>query len=208
MAGHQPLIAETLDKEHWTMVRSGPVDLPFGKPIPPSIRGFMWAVELQLLNQKAHDLLEAGVSGGCLEIGSYAGLSACALGQPGPLTCVDTFTDVWGPSENERYTRHEFDANMKLMGIEPEVYEMNSAEALPLLAREVRKFRLIFIDAGHSYKEAHRDMLLSLPLLSEGGVLAIDDGDMNDVLRAAVDCGLRGERAPTGKLLFARPKEA
>src|SRR5208282_142278 len=164
-----------------------------------------WGAELVHLNRAAHELLERGVPGGVLEVGSYCGLSACALGQPGPLTCVDTFTDSWGPTEAERYTRPEFDANMRMMGLSPRVLEMDSKVALPMLAQEGAKFRLILIDGGHSYKEAHPDLMNAKVLLSEGGIIIVDDANVGDVLRATMDAGLRGVMALQGKLFFCSP---
>jgi hypothetical protein len=198
---------EFLDVDRFTFIREAPVQLPFGKPIPTSIRGFMWAPELIHLNQIAHTLLEQGVPGGVLEVGSYCGLSACALAQPGPLTCIDTFGDSWGPNKADRYTRDEFDANMKLMDLHPRVLEMDSREALPKLQAEDKKFRLILIDGGHSYMEAHPDFMEAKPLLSPGGLFAIDDWNCNDVLRAAIDAGLQGIGQPISKLFFAQPRE-
>ncbi len=197
---------ESLDPTHWTMTRSEPVELPHGKPIPTSIRGFMWAVELIALNNAAYILQERGVPGGCLEIGSYAGLSACALAQPGPLTCIDTFTDVWGPSESERYTRPEFDLNMAGMGLSPRVFEMNSHEALPLLAEEQARFRLIHIDGDHSYKGAFWDISNALPMLSPGGIVAVDDSGIGAVRAAAEDAGIVfATDDPMVKLRFGVP---
>jgi predicted O-methyltransferase YrrM len=200
-------MTETQDLEHWTFTRDAPVELPFGRPIPVGIRGFMWSHELVHLNLTAETLRRKGVPGGVLEVGSYCGLSASALGQPGPLTCVDTFTDSWGPTENERYTRPEFDANMRLMGLSPRVLEMDSKEALPLLRSEGERFRLILIDGGHSYKEAHPDLVNAIPLLAPGGVIVVDDANVPDVLQAAYDAGLEGTLARDRKLLFAIPKE-
>lgn len=221
---------EALDIMNWTITRSQPVILPHGKPIPPSIRGFMWAAELMELNRVAWLLKEQGVPGAVLEIGSYCGLSAAALAQPGPLVCIDTFTDAWGPSEAERYTRPEFDANMELMGlakydwrtfpsgkqergamIEPLVLECPSASALEWLRlcppHPSRRFRLILVDAGHSYKEAHRDIMDAEPLLSPGGVMVMDDADVADVSHAVLDSPFQGVSSPVGKLLFCMRKE-
>jgi len=198
---------ETLDKEHWTMTRTEEVVLPHGKPIPTSIRGFMWAQELVELNRVAWLLKEQGIPGDVLEVGSYCGLSACALGQPGPLTCIDTFADSWGPTEAERYTRPEFDANMKLMGLEPLVLECRSEPALEWLRKTPRRFRLILVDGGHSYKEAHPDIMGAEPVISPGGVLALDDGNEGDVRRALEDSPFKAVSSPFGKLLFAMRKE-
>ena len=196
---------ETSDLAHWTMARDEPVVLPHGKPIPTTVRGFMWARELIHLNVVAYDLRERGVPGGVLEVGSYCGLSACALAQPGPLTCVDTFRDAWKPEDRHAYTRPEFDANMKLMGLRPRVIERNSREALPMLRDRGEKFRLILIDAGHAYLEAKTDIQNAVPLLSPGGALVIDDWTQDEVKRAALDSALTIALPKGGKLAFAMP---
>jgi methyltransferase family protein len=241
-------MTESADTARWTIQRDHPVELPHGKPIPSSVRGFMWEGELIHLNKTAYELRELGVKGSVLEIGSYCGLSACALAQPGPLVCIDTFTDSWGPTENERYTRPEFDRNMEMMGlakwdwivhpqehgpdgklfpaysiqsdkqpeipnaivekgamVQPLVLECDSKSALEWLRKTPRRFRLILVDGGHSYKEAYADIVGSIPLLSPGGIMVIDDRDVPDVHRAAMDSGLYLASPKNGKLLFACP---
>lgn len=173
-----------IDRALDTIVREEPVDLP--KPIPPAIRGWMWEWELRYLYGLAVRLGAKGIEGDLLEVGSYKGLSASALGQAGKLTCVDTF----GGGEDLRPydSRDDFDKAMETMGLSPEVIPGRSQDVLPTLLG--RKFRLIFIDGSHEYENVKVDIFNAWKLLSPGGALVCDDViGFSDVLRACQESG-------------------
>jgi len=130
-------------------------------------------------------------AGPILEIGSWMGKSSCILAgacaQASPesrVFCVDPF-DMKGPFVQEWYHRlfihrdaggtySEFLRHADRLGFRRWAVPVpaRSEAILPFLKPG---FRMVFIDAGHTYSEVRRDAGLSLPLLSPGGVLALHD---------------------------------
>lgn len=131
-----------------------------------------------------------------LEIGSWYGASALSWGQGlalhndarGSITCVDGWVPFFDRSlhQDEVYVAMEqalgSDAayNIFLHNIStlPETIERNhfrgsSDKVLPLLREG--GFDVVFIDADHTYAPVKRDILLSMPLIREGGVICGDD---------------------------------
>jgi predicted O-methyltransferase YrrM len=172
---------EYINRDAGSIVRTGPID-GFPKPIPPGIHGWMWSWELRWLYVRA---LNEALPGTLLEIGSYKGLSASALGQAGPLTCIDTFQG--GHEMPEGDSRAEFDRNMRLMGLKPRVLVGDSAKMLEELLHEKAYFRLIFVDGSHQYDGVRSDLELSWALLSRGGTLVADDYFGHAGVKTAVD---------------------
>ncbi len=152
---------------NYAFTRTEPVPLP--KPIPTSIRGYMWPQELLWLYEQAQ---QNGVPGDLLEVGSYCGLSAAALAQAGKLTCVDTFVgDDGAMPAND--SLGEFQSNMKMMGLCPIVYPGRSEAVLPTLPPE--SYRLVLVDGGHELAQVKADLDAAWPLLVPGGLLVVDD---------------------------------
>lgn len=156
------------------ILRDATIPLPF--PIPPSVMGWMFAQEVAWIAGAAYGRKLLGVEGQCLEVGSYEGLSTCALAQSGPVVCVDTWrggTDRM-PDADSFPT---FQANLEAVGLWSNVTPIrgSSNDVLPRLAAEGRKFRLILIDADHSYEATKADIANAWPLLSPGGMLIVDD---------------------------------
>ena len=177
---------EWIDMPNQRITRLDPIPLP--RPIPPSVEGWLWAAEVEWLYQTAQRLKAEGVEGDLLEVGSYRGLSAAALAQAGRLTCVDTFKG--GEDLPNADSRPLFDAAMRTMGLSPRVIVGRSQTVLPKLARKTHlKFRMVFIDGSHEYSAALADIRNGWKLLSEGGVLALDDYQFTDVGRAAQRSG-------------------
>lgn len=177
---------ERIDRANHTIVRDFNIELP--RKIPPTVKGWMWSYELKWLYWAATELEAQGVPGDLLEVGSYKGLSASALGQAGHLVCVDTFQG--GEDLPEHNSRHEFDEGMDLMDLHPEVRQGPSASILPELFREGRQFRLIFIDGSHEYSNVVQDLDNAWKLLSPHGALVADDYvGFPDVKRACDEFG-------------------
>lgn len=131
-----------------------------------------------------------------LEIGSWVGASALSWGQgletynnsKGTITCID----AWKPFFNREthkdnvYVEMEqalstetayqlFNHNISTMdeGIVCQHLRGQSDSILPLLKENT--FDIIFIDADHSYTPVKRDILNSLKLVKDGGIICGDD---------------------------------
>ena len=104
-----------------------------------------------------------------LELGSCCGLSAAAMGISSSNVNVYTV-------EGDEYRFNiakEYINKWKLNNINPICSDFNSV--LDRFANSEKKFDLIFIDGDHSYKSTIKYFNKALQLLSENGVIVIDD---------------------------------
>jgi predicted O-methyltransferase YrrM len=131
-----------------------------------------------------------------LEIGSWVGASALSWAQglelynkaQGTITCVD----AWKPFFNRDTHKDDVYVNMEqALGTETayQIFNHNigtipdsiisqhlrgqSNHILPLLKPE--SFSIVFIDADHAYTPVKKDILNSLNLVKEGGIICGDD---------------------------------
>jgi hypothetical protein len=131
-----------------------------------------------------------------LEIGSWLGASALSFAQglkeynnsEGYITCVD----AWLPFFDEEKNNDDVHKNMQALLGSDIAYNIfnhniatiaksitcqhlrgNSENILPMLKKE--QFDIIFIDADHTYEPVKRDILNSIPLLKDGGIICGDD---------------------------------
>lgn len=169
------------------------------RPVPDSVEGWTSARELEYLWGLAVDLEKRGVQGELLEIGSYKGRSACALGQAGELDCVDTFCGgdaaaAVGCLTERPFGIEDFLKNVKEMGVSPKAYVGKSEDLLGLWAKEgTRRYRLIFVDGSHDYEDVKKDLRLAWELLSRGGALVADDFvGFPGVFQACIEAGFLG----------------
>ena len=135
-------------------------------------------------------LATGSAEGDILEIGTWMGKSTCILAgaciERAPNTkvlCIDPF-DLSGAGGQAEYhkrllpgktdTLQVFLSNARKLGFRDWVMPIvaRSEVALPLLTMQAR---LVFIDGNHDLRSIQRDVQLSLPLIAEGGVLAIHD---------------------------------
>lgn len=204
-------MAEIIAAREWTdlpnkrITRLDPIPLPH--PIPPEVEGWLFSYEVKWLYETAIRLKAENVTGDLLEIGSYKGLSTSALAQAGRLTCVDTFKG--GEDLPTIDTLSIFLDNLTKMGISPRVIVGRSQTVLPKLARKTSlKWRLILVDGSHLYENALADIRNGWRMLSEGGVLAVDDDNEPSVHRATQASKLSFQSACGGiKLVYAiKPK--
>lgn len=137
------------------------------------VRGWMTEDERQFLKRLAFGKR-------VLELGSYEGLSTISMAQTARhITAVDTFDGRATASQAD--TLQTFVKNLDATGLLRKVHirQGTTAEVLPMLAEEGEKYDLIFIDADHSYEAVTQDIVLSMPLLATGGVMAFHDYDQN-----------------------------
>lgn len=131
-----------------------------------------------------------------LEIGSWYGASALSWGQglkehngaQGTITCVDGWVPFFDRSlhKDDVYVAMEqslgsdaayniFLHNIKTLPSTLRCQHLRgqSDHILPLL--KPGSFDVVFIDADHTYEPVKKDILLSMPLVKEGGVICGDD---------------------------------
>jgi len=132
-----------------------------------------------------------------LEIGSWYGASALSWAQgldvhnggQGSLTCIDAwapFFDMDAHAEADYANDMEaalgtdcayniFLHNMKSVPETISCQHMRgqSSHLLPQLRRDY--FHVVFIDADHTYEPVRKDILESLPLVCDGGIICGDD---------------------------------
>jgi len=137
------------------------------------------------------ELATSHSEGHVLEIGTWMGKSACifsgACEQHAPQTrvfCIDPFTMLGSEPQMSYHRRllgrravgtfYQFQSNARRLEFEKWVVPITTTSELaipPLPA----SFRMAFVDGGHSYEEARRDVELVLPKLLVGGTVALHD---------------------------------
>jgi ubiquinone/menaquinone biosynthesis C-methylase UbiE len=107
-----------------------------------------------------------------LEIGTFEGRTAVwfldnvLTGKNCKLTCIDP-----DPTEN---MVHNFKPHKDRVS----VYRFFSEQILPGMLAEDRRFDLIYIDGDHNAKGVLQDIVMSWRLLKDGGILLMDDYEM------------------------------
>lgn len=125
------------------------------------------------------------------EVGSWRGRTTRALADntSGTVVAVDTWDDRaigdydwWREKESPDMYRQkdwlwrEFERAMGEMFSKKVLpMRMTSVEAARLLALNMMRFDMIFIDAGHEYEDVFSDIVAWKPLLREGGIFCGHD---------------------------------
>jgi predicted O-methyltransferase YrrM len=169
-------------------------ELADGFLLTERIEGWSYRQDLALLYQLAAQVPGEGV---VVEIGSYEGMSTIALakgvegGDDGPVHTVDPHTGdrqalEWG-GVDEILSEQDFRRNISEAGVEDKVtsYTMTSNALAEQWTGE--PIRLLFIDGWHSYDAVADDIRNWVPLLTDRGVVVIDDYYNYDEVRSAVD---------------------
>ena len=118
-----------------------------------------------------------GPTNRCLEIGAFEGRTTITLANKFDVVdVIDPWKDYWDiPDASEAYNRfkhntQEFD-NIN-------IYREKSEDVLPLLLLSFPiggLYDLIYIDGNHTAEAVYNDIEMSCKLLTEDGVIIIDD---------------------------------
>lgn len=150
-----------------------------------TIGGWLFAGEHEFL----WELACRQTHGDVIEIGTWMGKSACILAgackdhAPGTqVVCVDTFC-MTGTPEQEAYHKRLVAAGGTFYQFLNNAQTHNFIDAVvPVAALSSRAlavvrgpFRMAFVDGAHDRENCSRDVELCLPLLTQGGVIAVHD---------------------------------
>lgn len=147
-----------------------------------TIPGWMHELDLRIFGDILSAQLDAGIDGDILEIGSYHGKSAIALGYG---LCADeslTVCDLFGLTPDGVPTEGIDDyAGLTIEAFErqyarfharsPIIHTCPSSE----LALDGQEFRFVHIDGGHAYGVVRDDITLVDQHVLPGDVVALDD---------------------------------
>jgi hypothetical protein len=130
---------------------------------------------------------KAGIRGDLLEIGVYQGRSSVLLGyllEPGETFVACDIFEAMPPDESNRLeqtlwyggvTRQLFEDTYRRYHVEPPtIVAVPSVELQRHLGGEPR-FRMIHVDASHTYDNVRADLATARALLIDGGIVALDD---------------------------------
>jgi hypothetical protein len=150
------------------------------------VRGWLLREDAWLLEALDAAQRRAGVAGDILEIGTYYGASAIALGYllaaDEELVVCDLFglapdMDPMAPTVRlygATSFRADFERNYARYHDRPPVIHECASAALDPVALG-RRFRIVHIDGSHTYEATRADILLAKQLLVPGGAIVIDD---------------------------------
>jgi hypothetical protein len=147
---------------------------PFVKPPPPP-QGWHFPHDVGGWLTEAEGRALAALAGGrrVLEVGSYLGRSTVCLARTAAsVDAVDPFDGRATPEP--RPCRGRFAENLRRHGVAERVtaHVGTFADVAPHLEPG---YDLVFVDADHRYESVRADVALALPLLRDGGVLALHD---------------------------------
>ena len=111
----------------------------------------------------------SGMAGSMLEFGVYRGRSAALIGRylaPGERLVLVDIADYL-----DRKAIEDFKSATDFLLTPTE----NFKAVYPEYRRRARSFRFIHIDASHAYRATFNELQMADKLLSEGGIIALDD---------------------------------
>ena len=159
--------------------------------------------ELQLLFEQAKK-----AKGGCIvEIGSYFGISTIALAHG---TRMGAKRRVYAVDPQKRGSFREFGKNVNAAGVEATVFAVRDSSKNAASGWK-EKISLLFIDGGHTYKNAKTDILEWSRHLEKNGTIVVHDvsfGLYRNVGRAAreeiMESGKFSRFSKLGSMLIAK----
>lgn len=117
-----------------------------------------------------------------LEIGSFEGQSTCwcldniLTGQNNKITCIDTWADgIEHRDLDMQNVEKTFLSNIAERKNDVEILKGNSRDCLLSIQNRKNYYNFIYVDGGHTLKDAITDAILSFELLAPGGLMAFDD---------------------------------
>lgn len=148
-----------------------------------AVPGWMHTLDLELFDRLLAEQLCANVTGDILEIGSYFGKSAIALGyglrgQENLVVCDLFGRQVEGvPTEGidayDGLTVSDFESQYRRFhSRQPVIHAVPSTE---LDLGDEQLFRFIHIDGGHAYAVVSHDITLAVQHAKQGTLVALDD---------------------------------
>lgn len=130
------------------------------------------------------------IKGDIIEIGSWQGKSTIYLAEGakqsknGAVYAIDHFKGNPGSASGYKINKDDlsdlkdsFLANIKKAGVSDTVklLDINSREAAGILKNQKIEARLLFIDGNHSYEGIKNDFDNYFDLVSDGGIIILDD---------------------------------
>jgi len=140
---------------------------------------YHWEGELRMLNRLADGVHEGVI----VAIGSYRGQMDCALALHAhvPVYCIDP-RDAPGTHYGD-VDRPYWMLNVLALGVAEKVRPINLSSHLASKVLD-SPIGLLFIDGDHSFDSVYSDLQDWLPHMLEGGLVALHDSNMADVIRA------------------------
>ena len=128
------------------------------------------------LSARPTHTMEIGLSfgGSCIAFASYHRANNSGAGSH---TAIDPFQKtVWDNTGRIAISETSFDELVR-------IFEDYSYSALPKLNDAGERFQAIYVDGSHLFEDVFIDMYYSLKLLSDGGVIFLDDSSDSHVAK-------------------------
>jgi SAM-dependent methyltransferase len=132
------------------------------------------AILTSVASEEAVELSRLARGASVLEVGSAHGYTATVMALAGARV---TAIDPHGGRTWLGNTLKEMQANLEAYGVRDkvEIVPELSFTAMPRLARENRRYRLVFIDGDHAYDAVLVDLKNALDVLEPDGIIACHD---------------------------------
>ena len=147
-----------------------------------SVPGWLPLVDHILIEVIGNFQKTATIQGPVLEIGCYKGKSAILLGKflgaSEELLLVDLFEKI--STENvmdtplyASLTQRILERNLRLYQVDATVLNIDSQDIMENVS--TRNFRLIHVDAGHTYGPVSKDLQSAISMIQDNGIIILDD---------------------------------